>query len=231
MVACLHDQSPLTAELRVLDVGCGNGRFLRFLAEQWHGPIEYFGVDLQVPSSTAGKAIEPLPRVTAHWYAHDFVVESEPLPRALTGPFDLVGLFGVLHHVPSFALRRTLLEALAQRLEPSGLMAVTLWQFANQARFRNRLVPWSQSESVVGIRVSESQLEPGDLLLRWGAKDDVARYCHHVTPQEWACLTDALGLRVVSAYSADGATGDLNLYRLMSPDVPSSFSHISIHER
>jgi SAM-dependent methyltransferase len=221
VIACLKDRSAPGDELRVLDFGCGNGRFLRFLAERWQGPIVYLGVDLQVPSFTTGVASAPLAHVTAHWYEHDFLAESNPLPDSLSGRFDLVCLFGVLHHVPSFTRRRALLAILAQRLEPRGLLAATLWQFANHERFRRRLVPWSESEKVVGIRVSESELEQGDFLLRWGAQGELARYCHHVTLEEWACLTDALGLQAVCGYSADGASGDLNEYRLMRPRAAS----------
>ncbi|MBN1607451.1 MAG: class I SAM-dependent methyltransferase [Polyangiaceae bacterium] len=217
VVACLKERAPPGGELRVLDFGCGNGRFLRFLGEQWHGPIEYFGVDLHVPSTATGETVEPRPQVTAHWYAHDFLAESEPLPPNLAGSFDLICLFGILHHVPSFARRQALLQILAQSLQPRGLMAVTLWQFANQERFRQRLVPWSESEHVAGIRVSASELEPGDFLLRWGAEGNLARYCHHVTLLEWTLLTKGLGLRVVRGYRADGASGDLNEYRLVSP--------------
>ena len=84
-------------------------------------------------------------------------------------------------------------------------------------RFQQRLVPWSESERVVGTRVLESELEQGDSLLRWGAEGSLARYCHHVTLEEWTRLTEGLGLRLVSGYCADGATGNLNEYRLMSP--------------
>jgi tRNA (uracil-5-)-methyltransferase TRM9 len=217
VLAGLEGLASQAAELRVLDLGCGNGRFLRFLGEHWHGPIDYFGVDLEAPSSFSGDALERPSGVTAHGYAHDFLAEPEPLPRTLAGSFDLIALFGVLHHVPSFARRRALLSSLAQRLPPRGLMATTLWQFAHRERFRRRFVPWSDSERVVGIGVSESELEPGDFLLRWGPRGDAARYCHQVTPQEWACLTQGLGLRTVAGYAADGATGDLNEYRLSSP--------------
>jgi SAM-dependent methyltransferase len=217
VVACLKEQRSPCGELRVLDFGCGNGRFLRFLGARWRGPIEYFGVDLRVPSSFTGASLEPIPSVSAHWYAHDFLAEPDPLPLALAGSFDLIGLFGVLHHVPSCARRRALLSSLARRLRPHGLMAATLWQFANQERFQQRLVPWFESERVVGTRVLESELEPGDFLLRWGAEGHLARYCHHVTLEEWTRLTEGLGLRLVSGYCADGATGNLNEYRLMSP--------------
>ena len=50
------------------------------------------------------------------------VIENAPaIPR---GPFDLIGMFGVIHHVPGEAARLELLRALAERLTLGGTLAV-----------------------------------------------------------------------------------------------------------
>ncbi|MBW2418992.1 MAG: class I SAM-dependent methyltransferase [Deltaproteobacteria bacterium] len=114
--------------LAVLDVGCGNGRFATFLAERLHGRIDYLGIDsseaLLVHAREQNAALPE-----ARFACVDALcgaLESE----ALTRPFDLVVLFGLLHHVPGFETRRALLTRLVGGLAPGGLLAVAAWQFA-----------------------------------------------------------------------------------------------------
>ena len=71
---------------------------------------------------------------------------EQPPERALPpGPFELVAVFGLLHHVPGEAGRRALLEALARRVAPGGLLALAFWDFGAHARFAARRLPWSQA--------------------------------------------------------------------------------------
>ena len=51
-----------------------------------------------------------------------------------SGPFSLVALMGVLHHVPGRETRAALVAAAADRLAPGGLLALTLWRFAGRPR-------------------------------------------------------------------------------------------------
>ena len=127
--------------------------------------------------------------------------------------FDLVTLFGLLHHVPSLSRRRSLLESLEQRLAPDGMMALTFWQFADHERFRRRFVGWEEYNRSASEPVDPATLEPGDHLLRW--EETGCRYCHYAAPDEAAELVGSLNLEVVESFRADGAGGDLNLYYLL----------------
>src|SRR5512145_2941581 len=55
VVGRLEERGLSPGPLRVLDLGCGNGRFLRYLASSWTHPIEYLGVDLAAPPGDAVK--------------------------------------------------------------------------------------------------------------------------------------------------------------------------------
>jgi len=202
---------------RVLDVGCGNGRFGRLLAKPGRPGTEYLGVDASEPLlESARAALRDSPRgFDAELLRLDFL--DAPGPDALPpGPFDLIAVFGVLHHVPSRALRRSVVEALAQRLDRGGVLALTAWQFQDRERFARSLFP----AEAVRRRADEwgfdpHDLEAGDHLLGFSGDASTPRYCHHIDASELDALTGGLDLDLAAAYADDGKTRDLNLYRVL----------------
>lgn len=184
----------------VLDVGCGNGRLAAALA---HPGLQFVGVDQSETLLDVARQSFPGCR-----FANVDLAESDPAQTLPSGPFELVTLFGVLHHIPGEALRARLLAAAASRLSPGGVLAITFWRFAELARFDGHRLPWSLAPDV-----QETDLEPGDHLLRFG--DQGRRYCHHSDEAERRRLLDGLDLCVLDRYRADGREGDLNDYVLL----------------
>jgi SAM-dependent methyltransferase len=219
----LRTGSPGAETVSILDLGCGNGRFGVWLGEVLDVPHDYTGVDssarlIEIARSTlAGRQPGRTELVVA-----DLVTE-ELEERLGERSFDLLTLFGVLHHVPSLDRRRSLLRAMAKRLAPGGLMAVTFWQFADQERFRRRFVDWEDYSRTASEPIDRAELEDGDYLLRWGeapGEDSPpagagCRYCHFAKPSEAARLIGSLTLETVESFRADGADGNLNLYYLL----------------
>lgn len=191
----------------ILDVGCGNGRFASSLPERLSDGWAYVGVD-------ASPVLAPIARRTTGGdvLVADFVSCSLPFASRVEH-FDLIVLFGVLHHVPSWERRRSLLVELAGMLRPGGLLAVSFWQFASEERFVRRLASWA----TCAPEIDRADLEPGDHLVHWGDGDAV-RYCHHAGPAEAAELTFATGLRRLETFRGDGATGSMNIYHLLTRD-------------
>jgi len=209
----VRSRSPADEAVSILDLGCGNGRFGVWLGEVSDDRHDYTGVDSStrliemVPSTLADREGGRTELVVADLVFDDL---GEHLGDR---SFDLITLFGLLHHVPSFARRRSLLESLKQRLAPDGLMALTFWQFADHERFRRRVMDWEEYNRSASEPIDPANLEPGDYLLRW--EETACRYCHYADPSEAAKLVESLNLEVVESFSADGAGGDLNLYYLL----------------
>jgi SAM-dependent methyltransferase len=108
LVSRLARSAALPPEGRVLDVGCGNGAFLRaFGAAHPAWRLAAHEVDDKYRAQ-----IEQLPGVDA--------MHVMPAPQ-VPGTFDLISLIHVLEHVPEPV---TFLAALAGKLSPAGRMIV-----------------------------------------------------------------------------------------------------------
>ncbi|MGB3563178.1 MAG: class I SAM-dependent methyltransferase [Thermoanaerobaculia bacterium] len=210
----LRSTSPAGEAASILDLGCGNGRFGLWLGEELEQPHDYTGVDSSARLVDIVRSTLPSRAgVRGELVVADLV--SDDLDEHLGDrSFDLLTLFGLLHHVPAFERRRALLEDLQKRLAPDGLMAMTFWQFADHERFRRRFVDWEKYNREASEPVDPTDLEAEDYLLRWGETDG-CRYCHFADPSEAARLVGALDLEIVETFRSDGDGGDLNLYYLL----------------
>lgn len=191
----------LSAPLAVLDVGCGNGRFGAFLAEHELTPLTYHGIDNSgalLDHARAALAIHS--DMSVQLEVLDVMDDSLP-----DGQYDLVTLFGVMHHIPGAVRRLDLMRRLAACVKPGGLLALACWRFYEYPRFRERIVPWDADIAV----------EINDYLLDWRRGAHVLRYCHYVDDAEHAALVAAAGLHEIEAWRADGETGTVNRYSLL----------------
>jgi 2-polyprenyl-3-methyl-5-hydroxy-6-metoxy-1,4-benzoquinol methylase len=100
------------APLRVLDVGCGRGDFLRFVAAR-EPASRRSGIEPDAERAAAARSADPAATIATGTVAEAL--------EALSGEFDLVTLWDVFEHLddPAGALR-----ALAARLAPGGLVFV-----------------------------------------------------------------------------------------------------------
>lgn len=100
---------------RVLDAGCGGGRYARLLGEQG---AEVVGVDLSDAVDKAHALCAGMPNVR--------IVQGDLLDLPLAdGAFDLVFSIGVLHHSPD---PRRAFAQIASKVRPGGRLAVWLYR-------------------------------------------------------------------------------------------------------
>ncbi|NJL93274.1 MAG: class I SAM-dependent methyltransferase [Anaerolineae bacterium] len=172
-------------------------------------PIVYHGVDSSPALlKTAASALQQAG--VAHHLQVANLLHYTPTER-----FDLVALFGVLHHIPSFAERQRLVHRAWAWTAPTGLLAITLWLFYEQANWRERIVPWEAAPPPY----RNLALEPGDYLLDWRRDTAALRYCHYTDAEEAARLVD--GLPLLADYRADAANRYLLFRRGENADNPA----------
>lgn len=212
-------REPSARRPRVLDLGCGHGRLAGFLDRRWRGALDYLGLDAS--AALLDLAAARRWRADCRFLRRDLLLEG--LRAELPGePFDLITVFGLMHHLPGAGNRRALLRRAARRLAPGGLLAVSFWQFGDRQRFLRRVVPWEAYNRTAPQRIDVDDLEPGDTLLAWGEQTPAeerpgsrpVRYCCWTPAPEAEHLYAGLSLAAVCAFSADGAGHDLNLYLL-----------------
>jgi tRNA (uracil-5-)-methyltransferase TRM9 len=199
-------QSP--EPVRILDVGCGNGR-LALMLDDCGRAIDYVGVDGEPQLLTAARhAAAGLAHVRTRFVLADLAQEAwwGELP---TGYFHVVTCLATLQHMPGYALRQRLVADLAKLAAAGGVVVVSAWQFLESERLRGRRLDWT----VVGI--DEAATEPGDALLPWKQGVYAVRYVHQIDAVEMARLAAAGGLQMLDHYRADGREGNLNLYAML----------------
>ena len=220
----------LTAQdrrIRVLDVGCGNCRFERFLMERFpEARWEFLLVDsAPEPAVTAAKALGEAPGNQQVRFAESDLVEGllagVPLPFPGAGA-DLTVAFGLMQHIPSDALRLQALEALMAATRPEGLVAITFWQFLDDPALaaKARSCTAEAAPLLAAAGIGAASLGEDDCILGWqDAPFDqgAMRYCHHFGDNDIDRLVERAtaavpSARVIARWRADGRTGALNTY-------------------
>lgn len=217
---CLDAMPQLSAgeKLSVLDVGCGNLRFARFLCDEVGiVPAKYFAVDNCKPLVESGEVGTHISELI---FIELDVIKSlldNTLSSRLTVPAcDLVVAFGFLHHVPGAQKRIQLLHTLLDKTKPGGFVCVSFWQFMNS----QKLAAKAQETTAQGLRalgIDASELEEHDYLIGWQDKANTWRYCHHFSQEELDELLASLGpdVHVCAQFSADGKDNNLNRYVIL----------------
>ncbi|MBU3942929.1 class I SAM-dependent methyltransferase, partial [Patescibacteria group bacterium] len=133
---------------KVLDSGCGNGRYYELLKH-----TDYTGVDnsRELIQIARGKYPE----------AKFQVADALALPFP-DNSFDQVYSIAVLHHIPSKELRLKFLREIKRVLKPNGKVTLTAWKF-HQKKERRLLIKYTILK-IIGI----SKLDFMDILEPWG---------------------------------------------------------------
>lgn len=183
----------------ILDVGCGNGRFAGFL-KQGLSNFDYLGIDNN--KQLLEIAQDSFPHAQIKFKLAD-IFSYTPEQK-----YDLITVFGVMHHIPGVEARSKFLERYTQALTEEGILAFSTWNFAEEERYQKRFVD-PQTAGLENI-----ELGKGDFILDWQKGTHAYRYCHYYTEAEVLAILKELNLKLISNYRADGKTGKLNSYYL-----------------
>ncbi len=204
-----HDQPGYTRLLdylprpcpTLLDVGCGEGRFGRFLLA--HQAIEhYVGVDF-----TPALLAEAQRTTPGRYYQRDL---TQPGCLDGLGSFPAIACLSTLQHIPGRANRLRLLVEMKTHLQPAGILLLANWQFLDSPRQRRKIVPWEQ----VGLTAGD--VEANDYLLNWQRGGEGLRYVALLDRPVIESLAADAGLAVVDHFRRDGREGNLNLYTILA---------------
>lgn len=187
----------------LLDVGCGEGRFGRFIQD--YQPLEqYVGIDfsaelLEIAQDQMDDA--DIKRV-------DFYQRDMTRPGFLTGlgKFDVIACLAALHHIPGRDNRVQLLQEMAGHLGKDGRLFLSTWQFLDSERQQRKIRDWSE------VGLSASDVEVNDYLLTWQRDGFSYRYACMIEATETAKLASAAHLDIIHQFRSDGQEGDLSLY-------------------
>ncbi|MDP1539257.1 MAG: class I SAM-dependent methyltransferase [Moraxellaceae bacterium] len=195
----------IRADESVLDLGCGNGHFLRELHGRGH-KAALLGVDFSLPLL---REAESAPGV--EFREADLSQLSVNSDQSLiTVHWSLITAFATLHHIPSQETRLDILKTVKTWLKPDGKFILSNWQFLNSEKLKARIQPWSR------VGLSDGDVDAGDYLLDWRSGGEGLRYAHHFSAEELLGLAGQVGMRVEASFLSDGENGRLGLYQVWS---------------
>lgn len=184
--------------LEILDLGCGNGRFLEFISKK-RKISGYTGID---------NSDQLLNIAKARYKNSEFPIEFRKINLNSTEwgtnifgkKFNLIVAFGIFHHIENDDYRRYFFQNTYSLLLDDGLFCITFWDFTKRANLMR------------DAKILEGE---NNYQLRFG-KDGAIRFAHHSNEEEILELEQTTKFRLVEEFRADGKEGDLNLYKIYS---------------
>jgi tRNA (uracil-5-)-methyltransferase TRM9 len=199
-----------------LDVGCGSGA----LAREWTltgRSGSYLGLDFSatlLEEAHAAVADISVPRLKVEFAPADLSAPEWTTVLPSGKRFEGILAFAVLHHLPGFDRRRSILQQARELLCPGGTFIHSEWQFQHSERLLSRRQPWEAAG------LNESDVEEGDTLLDWrftlpGQPEQTGlRYVHLFTRTELEQIAKESGYSILEEFESDGEGGRLGLYQV-----------------
>jgi len=192
----------LQGDVSVLDLGCGNGHFLRELSMRGH-TAALLGVDFSLPLL---RDAESAPGV--EFREVDLGQWSVDSVQWTVKSWGVITMFAALHHIPSNKIRLDILKTAKKLLKPNGKFILSNWQFLNSKKLTARIQPWSR------VGLSDEDMDEGDYLLDWRSGGEGLRYAHQFSAQELLGLAGQAEMHVTDSFLSDGDGGNLGLYQV-----------------
>jgi len=179
--------------LKILDIGCGNGRFGEFLESKLKEKIEYTGMDNNEYL---------LEQVKINVKDAEIVKQNVLDKWKIKGKFDGIILFGLMHHIPGEENRIRILKQAKERLNKNGILIFTTWRFKDLERMAKKIVKKHKFKN----------LEENDYILDWKKGVRAYRYCHFIDGDELRKIIGKLRMKTLDIFEADAKEGKGNKY-------------------
>lgn len=166
---------------KVLDIGCGNGRFYSFVRN-----IEntfYTGIDNSEALITYAQKIYP---------STNFIV-GDLLNIPYNDKADILFSIASFHHIPSSNLRNKSIQELRRVLKKDGYAIITVWNLF-QKRYRKHII-----ESLFNFIVHFGKYDWNDTFIPWN-RTKIRRYYHAFTPHELKKLFKKNGFDIIEMF-------------------------------
>ncbi len=175
---------------RILDLGCGNARYLPAITARGG---EYFGVDNS----------EELVRIAKDKYPSENIRIADALKLPFEDNFfDVIYSVAVLHHIPSKFLRLQFLQEAKRVLRTGGYFILTVWKFKQQKEIK------LQFKYNILKLIGKSGMDFNDILEPFDSRVD--RYYHCFSQRELVGLAKKAGFKVVKIGLVNNERGNRN---------------------
>ncbi len=163
---------------RILDLGCGNGRFKEIVGTK----ADYYGTDVS----------EKLIEIAKTRYPNGKFVVTQPLDLPFENDFfDKIFCLAVLHHIPSKKFRKDFLREIKTKLKPGGKLILIVWDLNNNPKAKQLLLKYTLLKLI-----GKTHLDIKDIFYPWkNSKAEILihRYIHIFSEKELERLVQKTG--------------------------------------
>lgn len=189
----------------VLDLACGNGRFVESLKKHSED-FNYLGIDAD--DFLLEEAKKKYKSQKVKFLKLDLMNSAELSNINNFGKFDLIVMFGFMHHVPSTQKRVELFNIANSLLSEEGLFCFSVWDFPGK-KYEERV---NKNEIAKELDFTDSLIDKNDYLLDWREGKRAYRFAHYYTETEINELLSQTNYEQIHAFAADGRDSKSNRY-------------------
>jgi SAM-dependent methyltransferase len=190
--------------VKVLDIGCANGRWFNFLEYCFPEIVfEKYGLDFIDFPFVNDFSFQILDITTPEFV--DFCNLVINLKS-----FDLITMFGVYHHIQGQKKRECITKNLQNLMTENGTFIFTRWNFLLLERLRKHIIkPLELPDS---IKIDLETWEKGDYYLKWEKGKYGIRFANFMDCWEIEMLLKAGSLKCIASFDADDKLDNRNTY-------------------